>query len=66
MGEADKPRVFQSVACLCNAGFTVKGIANVQEDRELKALLESVLKLAELYTQQGLFNDARAQYLQVA
>jgi len=25
-----------------------------------------VLKLAELYTQQGLFNDARAQYLQVA
>ena len=24
------------------------------------------LKLAELYTQQGLFNDARAQYLQVA
>jgi tetratricopeptide (TPR) repeat protein len=25
-----------------------------------------VLRLAELYTQQGLFNDARAQYLQVA
>ena len=25
-----------------------------------------MLKLAELYTQQGLFNDARAQYLQVA
>ena len=25
-----------------------------------------MLRLAELYTQQGLFNDARAQYLQVA
>ena len=33
---------------------------------KLKPSLESVLKLAELYTQQGLFNDARAQYLQVA
>src|SRR6202008_1234313 len=33
---------------------------------KLKPALESLLKLAELYTQQGLFNDARAQYLQVA
>ena len=33
---------------------------------KLKPSLESLLKLAELYTQQGLFNDARAQYLQVA
>ncbi len=33
---------------------------------KLKSSLESVLRLAELYTQQGLFNDARAQYLQVA
>src|SRR6266478_9556203 len=33
---------------------------------KLKPTLESVLRLAELYTQQGLFNDARAQYLQVA
>ena len=28
--------------------------------------MDSSLKLAELYTQQGLFNDARAQYLQIA
>ena len=28
--------------------------------------VDGSLKLAELYTQQGLFNDARAQYLQVA
>ena len=33
---------------------------------KLKPSLEGLLKLAELYTQQGLFNDARAQYLQVA
>src|SRR5207237_9720708 len=33
---------------------------------KIKTTLEGILKLAELYTQQGLFNDARAQYLQVA
>jgi tetratricopeptide (TPR) repeat protein len=33
---------------------------------KLQPSLESLLKLAELYSQQGLFNDARAQYLQVA
>src|SRR5256885_11303449 len=33
---------------------------------KLKASMECVLRLAELYTQQGLFNDARAQYLLVA
>src|SRR5437660_500783 len=33
---------------------------------KLKPALDGVLRLAELYTQQGLFNDARAQYLQVA
>src|SRR5437660_10501221 len=33
---------------------------------KLRTSLEGVLKLAELYTQQGLFNDARQQYLQVA
>src|SRR3974377_1742133 len=47
-------------------GFTVKGIAMYKKISKLKPSLESVLKLAELYTQQGLFNDARAQYLQVA
>ena len=33
---------------------------------KIKSSLESVLGLAEFYTQQGLFNDARAQYLGVA
>src|SRR5438105_13077724 len=33
---------------------------------KLQPSVDSTLKLAELYTQQGLFNDARAQYLQVA
>ncbi len=47
-------------------GFTVKAIAMYKKITKLKPSLESSLKLAELYTQQGLFNDARAQYLQVA
>src|SRR5580700_11336588 len=46
--------------------LTVKAIAMYKKISKLKPSLESVLKLAELYTQQGLFNDARAQYLQVA
>jgi Tfp pilus assembly protein PilF len=44
----------------------VKAIAMYKKLGKLKSSLESVLRLAELYTQQGLFNDARAQYLQVA
>jgi tetratricopeptide (TPR) repeat protein len=47
-------------------GFTVKAIAMYKKLTKLRSTLESVLKLAELYTQQGLFNDARQQYLQVA
>ncbi len=47
-------------------GFTVKGIAMYKKITKLKPSVDSSLKLAELYTQQGLFNDARAQYLQVA
>ncbi|HXX27701.1 MAG TPA: tetratricopeptide repeat protein [Terriglobales bacterium] len=47
-------------------GFTVKAIAMYKKLSKLKSSLESVLRLAELYTQQGLFNDARAQYSQVA
>src|SRR6202521_5238202 len=46
--------------------FTVKGIAMYKKITKLQPSLDSTLKLAELYTQQGLFNDARAQYLQVA
>ena len=47
-------------------GFTVKAIAMYKKLTKLKPSPEGVLRLAELYTQQGLFNDARAQYLQVA
>ncbi len=47
-------------------GFTVKGIAMYKKITKLQPTVDSSLKLAELYTQQGLFNDARAQYLQVA
>ncbi|MFZ1918181.1 MAG: tetratricopeptide repeat protein [Terriglobales bacterium] len=47
-------------------GFTVKGIAMYKKITKLQPSMDGSLKLAELYTQQGLFNDARAQYLQVA
>ncbi|MGB9491037.1 MAG: tetratricopeptide repeat protein, partial [Terriglobales bacterium] len=47
-------------------GFTVKGIAMYKKITKLQPSMDASLKLAELYTQQGLFNDARAQYLQVA
>jgi pilus assembly protein FimV len=47
-------------------GFTVKGIAIYKKITKLAPSVDGSLKLAELYTQQGLFNDARAQYLQVA
>ena len=47
-------------------GFTVKGIAIYKKITKLVPSVDGSLKLAELYTQQGLFNDARAQYLQVA
>ncbi len=68
LGEVDKAtECFKSVGdAYATQGFTVKGIAMYKKIAKLKPSLESVLKLAELYTQQGLFNDARAQYLQVA
>jgi tetratricopeptide (TPR) repeat protein len=47
-------------------GFTVKGIAMYKKLTKMQPSVDGSLKLAELYTQQGLFNDARAQYLQVA
>src|SRR3974377_2280981 len=68
LGESDKAiECFKSVGdAYATQGFTVKAIAMYKKLTKLKPSLESVLKLAELYTQQGLFNDARAQYLQVA
>jgi pilus assembly protein FimV len=68
LGEADKATdCFKTVGdAYATQGFTVKAIAMYKKISKLKPSLEGVLKLAELYTQQGLFNDARAQYLQVA
>src|SRR6202162_138180 len=68
LSQVDKAtECFKSVGdAYANQGFTVKAIAMYKKISKLKPSLESVLKLAELYTQQGLFNDARAQYLHVA
>ncbi len=68
LGEPDKAtECFKTVGdAYATQGFTVKAIAMYKKITKLKPSLESSLKLAELYTQQGLFNDARAQYLQVA
>ncbi len=68
LGENEKAlECFKSVGdAYATQGFTVKAIAMYKKLTKIKTSLESVLRLAELYTQQGLFNDARAQYLQVA
>src|SRR5689334_6964536 len=48
-------------------GFVVKAIAIYKKLTKLNpAALDSVVRLAELYTQQGLYNDARTQYSAVA
>src|SRR3989442_1503321 len=68
LGQNDKAvGCFKSVGdAYATQGFTVKAIAMYKKLTKIKPTLEGVLRLAELYTQQGLFNDARAQYLQVA
>lgn len=49
------------------SGFTVKAIAIYKKLSKLAPNnAEHITKLAELYTQQGLFSDARAQYMQMA
>jgi tetratricopeptide (TPR) repeat protein len=68
MGDSEKAiECFKTVGDAYAAqGFTVKGIAMYKKITKLQPSVDGSLKLAELYTQQGLFNDARAQYLQVA
>src|ERR1700685_548936 len=68
LGETDKATgCFKTVAdAYASQGFTVQAIASYNKLCKLQPSVESLLKLAELYSQQGLFNDARAQYLQVA
>jgi len=49
------------------SGFTVKAIAIYKKMTRLNpSATDSLVKLAELYTQQGLFNDARQQYTHLA
>ncbi len=68
LGATDKAaECFKSVGdAYASQGFTVKAIAMYKKLSKLKSSTECILRLAELYTQQGLFNDARAQYLLVA
>jgi tetratricopeptide (TPR) repeat protein len=48
-------------------GFTVKAIAMYKKlTKQDPSALDAVQKLAELYTQQGLYTDARSQYMQLA
>lgn len=48
-------------------GFTVKAIAMYKKLTKLAPnVTETLLRLAELYTIQGLYNDARGQYVHVA
>jgi tetratricopeptide (TPR) repeat protein len=59
---------FREVAqTYAESGFTVKAIAVYKKLSKLNpGNLEYVLKLGELYRQQGLHNDARSQYMQAA
>jgi tetratricopeptide (TPR) repeat protein len=68
LGQTDKAlQNFKNVGdAYASQGFTVKAIAMYKKLSKLKPSVDTVLRLAELFTQQGLFNDARAQYLQVA
>ena len=48
-------------------GFTVKAIAIYKKLTKMSSYnAENTIKLAELYSQQGLFNDARVHYMMVA
>lgn len=69
VGNNDKASIFfKKVGDIYAAeGFTVKAIAVYKKIAKLNpGASECVLKLAELYTQQGLYNDARSQYVTVA
>jgi len=69
VGQNDKAgHYFKRVGDLyASEGFTVKSIAMYKKLTKLSpGNAEATLKLAELYTQQGLYNDARAQYVVLA
>src|SRR5579859_2670171 len=69
LGRGDQAtEYFQKVGdAYASDGFVVKAIAMYKKLTKLNlANLDSSVRLAELYTQQGLYNDARAQYTAVA
>ena len=69
VGQADQAiQYFKRVGeAYAGDGFTVKAIAIYKKLNKLDPhSTECILKLAELYAQQGLYNDARSQYLSVA
>ena len=69
LGQVDRATAFfRKVADAYAAdGFTVKAIAMYKKLTKLApASIDSLQKLAELYTQQGLYNDARQQYVALA
>lgn len=69
LGRADQAaEYFKRVGeAYASNGFVVKAIAMYKKLTKLHpAATDSVVRLAELYTQQGLYNDARAQYMAVA
>lgn len=62
-------KYFQKVGeAYAHDGFTVKAIAMYKKLTKIAPphSVEYIQRLAELYTIQGLYNDARAQYVQVA
>lgn len=69
LGQVDKAvECFKRVGDAYGAnGFTLKAIAMYKKTTKLSpGSLECIQKLGELYTQQGLYSDARAQLVQVA
>src|SRR5262245_29668226 len=69
LGQSDKATYyFRRVGDIyATEGFTVKAIAVYKKVAKLTPDSgECLTKLAELYTQQGLYNDARQQYVQIA
>src|SRR5580692_10711014 len=59
LGQTDKAlQNFKNVGdAYASQGFTVKAIAMYKKLSKLKPSVDTVLRLAELFTQQGLFND---------
>jgi tetratricopeptide (TPR) repeat protein len=69
VGQSDKAAIcFKRVGdAYGSEGFTVKAIAMYKKLTKLvPGSTDALMKLAELYTQQGLYNDARQHYVQVA